>query len=442
MFFSLLLLLPTQLGKHFWPDLSFVKGIPIDYLSPTLYLTDIIVISLFIVFLGKSIWTFFNRESVQKQKVSNLSLNGWVMYLLFLVFVSGLAFFSNRPLGSMYSILKFLELSFIVYYVAHIMHRQAIVLSAICVLCFGGIFESILAFAQFVNQGSIGGILYFFGERSFVSSTPGIANASLTGELLLRPYGTFPHPNVLAGFLLIVLLLALFLYRHAASIMQRYVSIAYLMIGTGALLLTLSRVAIVVWLLILIGLCLRIYLRTKLYIPNMYIRVIIIGLFISLCTFGLFASPLGARIFETSLTEEAVQQRTILIESAMSIFQSNPLFGVGLGNFLPALGIIQQPLSFGLYLQPVHNIFLLLLAEIGIVGFLFFAMFLLQTFRRLVDTYISNKSINSQTVVIISSLSAICLLGLFDHYWITIQQGQLLFAVILGIAWGVSSQEL
>ena len=37
-----LLLIPTQLGKHFWPDWSSVLGIRIDYLSPTLYLVDIV----------------------------------------------------------------------------------------------------------------------------------------------------------------------------------------------------------------------------------------------------------------------------------------------------------------------------------------------------------------------------------------------------------------
>ena len=39
----LLLLLPTQFGKHFFFDFSFVNGVRVDYLAPTLYVTDIIV---------------------------------------------------------------------------------------------------------------------------------------------------------------------------------------------------------------------------------------------------------------------------------------------------------------------------------------------------------------------------------------------------------------
>src|ERR1035437_10261792 len=45
-FYLLVLFLPTQLGKHFWPNFSYVYGIRIDYLSPTLYFTDLLVIGL------------------------------------------------------------------------------------------------------------------------------------------------------------------------------------------------------------------------------------------------------------------------------------------------------------------------------------------------------------------------------------------------------------
>src|SRR6266704_691714 len=50
--FSLLILfLPTQFGKHFWPSFSIIQGIRVDYLSPTLYFTDILIILLFLVWL-------------------------------------------------------------------------------------------------------------------------------------------------------------------------------------------------------------------------------------------------------------------------------------------------------------------------------------------------------------------------------------------------------
>ena len=55
--FLTILFLPTQLGKHFWPQFSFVYSLPIDYLSPIFYFWDLLVIALWIVFLisGKHI---------------------------------------------------------------------------------------------------------------------------------------------------------------------------------------------------------------------------------------------------------------------------------------------------------------------------------------------------------------------------------------------------
>ena len=48
MIFLLILLLPSQLAYHFWPSWSLVYGIRVDYLSPTLYLTDLIILGLFL----------------------------------------------------------------------------------------------------------------------------------------------------------------------------------------------------------------------------------------------------------------------------------------------------------------------------------------------------------------------------------------------------------
>ena len=43
LFFLFLLFLPTQLGKHFFLDFSYLSGVRVDYLAPTIYLTDTII---------------------------------------------------------------------------------------------------------------------------------------------------------------------------------------------------------------------------------------------------------------------------------------------------------------------------------------------------------------------------------------------------------------
>jgi hypothetical protein len=60
-FFSLIFLLPTQLGRHFWFDWTSVWGIRVDYFSPTVYLMDVI-------WLGWMILDLINNEKKKKWK--------------------------------------------------------------------------------------------------------------------------------------------------------------------------------------------------------------------------------------------------------------------------------------------------------------------------------------------------------------------------------------
>jgi hypothetical protein len=56
-----LLLLPAQLGKHFFPNFAFISGVPIDYLAPALFLTDIIAVLLICLNL-KIVISFFKNK--------------------------------------------------------------------------------------------------------------------------------------------------------------------------------------------------------------------------------------------------------------------------------------------------------------------------------------------------------------------------------------------
>ncbi|MEK7073923.1 MAG: hypothetical protein AAB960_01180, partial [Patescibacteria group bacterium] len=44
-------MLPTQLGWHMWPTWAYILGRKVDYLSPTVFLTDIILVALLAAWL-------------------------------------------------------------------------------------------------------------------------------------------------------------------------------------------------------------------------------------------------------------------------------------------------------------------------------------------------------------------------------------------------------
>ncbi len=449
-FYSLILFLPTQLGKHFWPDFSSVLGIRVDYLSPTIYFTDVLVFLLFGIWVVRILIENLVRKSKIKNQKSKLQFKIKNHYST-LVFISVTCYlllvicFSGRVWGGLYSLLKFLEMSFVAYYIAKFIDLKKVLPKIIIFLSVGVVAESAIAVFQYLIHGSIGGILYYLGERTFNASTPGIANASLNGELVLRPYGTFPHPNVLAGYLVVVMILVLFSLRYRkpqkelrikkqeASFARKIIfplihnsyfliQIGALILGSVALVLSMSRVAILLWILILGYFFLK-KIKLKLYL------FLVLGISILF-----LLSPLGARFTKIANTDEAILQRGILIERTFDMLKSSPLLGMGLGNFIPKLATIQKPLSLGSYLQPVHNVFLLVTAETGLIGFGFFSWFLWKTYKA------ANGKWQMANGIFFSFLT-ILILGLFDHYFLTLQQGQLLFAFVTSLSYASNSDK-
>ena len=416
-FYLLILFLPTQLGKHFWPDFSLISGIRIDYLSPTLYVTDILVFLLLLVWFIQKIQS--TKFKVQKSKFR--------IFLLVLCFFFLNIYLSHNIWNGIYHLLKLLEFSFLTYYVASMIRTVRQIKKIFFLLGVGVLGESFLAIAQFVLQSSIGGLLYLFGERTFTSMTPGIANANISGRLLLRSYGTFSHPNVLAGFLLVSMICLLFSLPWIRKGFEKFFWIVILFFGSSALLLTMSRLAVVLWVALLVVVLLYQFQQT---IHKIIVALLIFGSIL----FMLLATPFGARLLQTNLGEESVVQREVLIQSSITLFSRQPIVGIGLGNFIPQLSTIQKPLTLGLYLQPVHNIFLLVLVETGIIGFGFFIILLVKTYRKLfTDVRVTTQLLSSRIFLI--TLSVMLILGLFDHYWLTLQQGQLLLSLMLGLSW-------
>lgn len=342
----------------------------------------------------------------------------WVIVL----FLSLGSFFSKSSISGWYELLKLVEFVFFGWVVAQ--GGKKIFKKLFWVFVLGIILEGTLGILEFMHQGSINGLWYSLGERNFTASTPGIANASIHGQLILRPYATFPHPNVFAGYLVIALLFFLSTALFTKEKVVRIVAIVFLFFGTAVLLITLSRVAILVWFVLLcVGLLIRFGKSAGLLVTTT------IGILLGL----LFLTPFfSGRFLDTYAYTESVDLRLLLQNAALGMWFHNPLLGVGLNNFLSTLPFfIEGHVLFG-FLQPVHNIFLLVLAETGIVGLAIFGVVLgvgfinnLRTIRRTPGQF---------SLFAFLSLTAVIAIGLTDHYFLTLQQGQLLFALILGLS--------
>lgn len=375
--FSLLLIfLPTQLGLHFWPSWAIVNGLRLDYFSPTIYLTDVLVIAFIILnFKFQILKEFF------KSKIT-ISL-----FIVLLGFITLNTCSSISPYVTLYKWLKVLEFGFLIYFISK---RSTSLLSNYPTILLISIFYvSLLTIWQFLSQSSINGLWYYLGERTFNSLTPGIANAFINGQLIMRPYATFSHPNVLGGFLAIVLPLLIIKFPHNS---RRY-TVPILILGYIALFLSLSRVAI------LVGLVSTLFIVRKKYL-------ILFALFV---LFALFP-----RYLSLNTETEPITVRQQLNTLAIQNWQHSPIIGTGLGT---------SPLySQKLHYQPTHNIYLMLLSETGLIGLAIFSILIIKLFNP------DRIGIKFKIPLI-----SILILGAVDHYWLTQQQTQLLLALIIGI---------
>lgn len=382
LFFLFAFLLPTQLGKHFFPPFSYVAGIRIDYLSPTLYLTDILAVLLVILNLKPVISFLRNKKA---------------MFFLIVLAAAGL-FSLVKPLF-LYRFLKTLEVLALYPVFRHrfTKYRQHIILG----FAFGAIIQAGLALMQLLNHRSIQGIFYFLGERYMNLSTPGIAKASLAGTELLRPYGTFSHPNSLAGFFLLVYVL----FLTGSFITNRLLRYSVIFLASMLVFFSFSKNAILAYLAVTFIYAVR---------EKTGCRV---------CSLARTLSPvLLAGVFLLAQTDPAsFEKRITLLRESLILIMRYPPAGTGLGSYLVASQHFASIYPY-FFLQPVHNIFLLFSAEAGVPVFLG-SLFILFSWIKKHIAY----------TPFLLAVVAVCMTGMFDHYWLTLQQNMLLLPVIFGI---------
>lgn len=415
LFYSLIFSIISQFGKHFWPDFSFVHGIRVDYLSPTLYISDILIALLLILVIAQK----------RKEFVAFI-LNKKFLLLLCICCLSAL--FAKVPFASFFGLLKLIEFIFFGFYVA-ISFKKDQYSSFLRIFLGSSVLVSCIALLEFFFQHSLGNVFYFLGERTFNASTIGIAVFHQHGSSILRPYATFPHPNVLAFYLYTALVLIL-MNREKIDINKKILSVL-LVFPILALLLTFSRT-----ILFLGGAMVMLSLIHKINKK----KEIVIGI-ISIFLVGILFFIFSDRLALASVIKD-LSYRSDLFAISWSIFLKNPLLGTGLHNFFIHEISYQKSITPTL-LQPVHNIFMYVLVSSGIIGFGIFVHFLKQTYVR-IRAQIKKTSRKDKSFfigVLILFLSAL-FVGIFDHFLLTVQQGELLFALILGLSYArVNEQE-
>ncbi|MBU3901479.1 O-antigen ligase family protein, partial [Patescibacteria group bacterium] len=318
--------------------------------------------------------------------------------------------------------------------------------------CFivGAALQSAVAVGQFLTQHSLG--LKFFAESPLSPDLAGVAKIVVDGEKIIRAYGLVPHPNILAAMLMVALFGLVWLFINSSLLPERspvqrdgvegqnpstryarsgskwgkglfLMSIFFLL--SAALFFTFSRGVIIV------GGVLFLAWLAYLWCDAMNRRAILgIFLLFAICYSFLaiiYWPYISSRYDLTSLPEsQSVALRSFYNQKAIKMIWQAPLLGVGQGNFTTALRrVVSLP---DWQYQPAHNIYLLVATENGPLALLAFLAFLFFTLK---SAWQYRKKLSASCLLFI--IGCLLLIGFFDHFLWDLQQGQILFWLMLGI---------
>jgi len=290
-----------------------------------------------------------------------------------------------------------------------------------------GVFQGIIAVIQYIKQSSLG--LKYLGESFLSPEVYGIAAFKIGEELIMRAYGTFPHPNVLAAFLFVAIYAFYLIYANWDK--ENYWLLFFYVPMLAGFVLTYSRLMGFLW---VVGIVLRlsfIFFKKKLrkgYLKQNIRRLVYLTIITVLVLVVIYITNIEAinGRLGFSPSEEAYIMRVFYNKKSLESFS---LFGYGIGNHIEWLKSEMPGMPAKNY-QPVHNIYLLILNEVGFFGLASFVWFIIF----LSIQYFKNKSFEKIFHYSIYILFAsFLIMGFFDHYLWTLQQGRLMFWFLLGI---------
>ena len=366
-FYLFVLSIPIQTRKVFLgQSLPLADGF-IEYTNFFLYLSDILLVTTLLCWFVK---TLNFKEFKAKLRKKTLLILG--IFLIWSIF--SLTWAGNRQIG-FYQVVKLAEFFLLFWFIiANIRTRKRLFVTFFC-LFLAGFFQSILAIGQYLSQKSLG--LRLFGESILAPDKPGVAKIVVEGEKIVRAYGTLPHPNILAGFLILSILAGFaLLFRTKINPKWLYMTLSLaLSLQILGFLLTFSRTAWVGGLiagLVFLGLIIKkCSLGLEFSLNKLKIASFGFILLVFIISISLLWPQISSRFYlETG--DQALSQRVFYLKNALNMVKERPLLGIGLGNFTLKL---PQNLEFWQY-QPVHNIFLLISAELGLIGLILFHSYL------------------------------------------------------------------
>lgn len=440
-FYFFIFSIPFQIRKILFYTLSENRFN--EWTTGYLYFTDLLLIGI----LGLWILRLLIAEPRGKLRETTQKILKRNIFLGLFFLIAGLSLVTSLNIGlSAYQIIKLAEFILLFLYLKYNLEFLGL-RKILWAFVAGGVFQALLAIAQFFKQSSLG--LKHFEAGIYNANIPGTATFFAEGVKFIRAYGTTPHPNILGVCLLVSIFCLYILWLKPVNKQQNrnfiYYCLLFMVYGLlfFGLFLTFSRAVIIVFLGVSSLFFLIAFLKLKKSLRRRIISLFLMFIVLCLLFVVLLWPVVSARFLGTSAKEQAVILRIYYNGIAFSAIQEKPLLGLGTGNFVWYLYKNYQFNNFWLY-QPVHNIYLLIASEIGILGLIVFLIFIGKISLKGIGLVFKRQKMNEKKLVLFtfySLLFAFLTVSMVDHYLWTIQQGSFVFWGVLALIGGLNSKK-
>lgn len=281
------------------------------------------------------------------------------------------------------------------------------------------VFGFILAIFAIVQHATWNGKIYWFKK-------PIHENA--------MPFGPYVNKSHFAGFIGMIIPLALGISLWSGRIEKKLIFAFLGIIMAIALFFSLSRGGIVSFLAGMI--VFSVLILAKGMSKKRLIPIAVFALILGAYLLFLGVSPIVTRFAQSEAT---IQQRLAAWMGTLLAFKDYAVLGSGFGTF-QYIFKIYQPDGLYLYWDYAHNDYLELLLELGIVGIVVVAFFLLVVLRTIVRTEWHGRELYLRAAFL-SSISTIAVHSTVDFNF-HIPSNALLFFLILGLGVSLSRTKM
>ena len=400
------------------------------------YITDFWIVGLLIgvFWLKEGSWKelFFNRHS------RFLTIYGGVAIASIIFSIFATYYFQ-------YTTIINLMIAFIAFHIIYLLLSKRDRWIEIALWAFIGVaaVESIIGVGQFFMQKSLG--LYFLSEVQINPDMDNIAVYPLTEGSralfdklpwipkdkihILRAHGTFDHPNIFGGYLLIALFVAYYLFINAKNYLQKGFLLVLIPFLILTLTLTFARGPFFAWIL-----------GTFLFFGMGFIRnmkgffklaSIIGSAFLGVIAF-LFQQLVarGGFVNYNALANASDSKRFLYYKLASILFLKHPFLGIGHNGFALFPYEILDPFygkANPLGVLP-HNVYLQIASETGAVGLTLIGLFVISLILRALKQRLTPLSLTLLTI-----LFSLLLVGIVDHFLWAYNVGRLMMLIFCAL---------